>query len=55
VSSGDGMSTIPDSDIFTTVECRTKNTLNETALPNNRLSTRLSLEQIDLASNHLGG
>ncbi|KAF5703726.1 hypothetical protein FMUND_12862 [Fusarium mundagurra] len=55
VSSGDGMSTIPDYDTFTTVECRIKHTLNETGLFDKRLSTRLSLEQIDLASNHSGG
>ncbi|EWZ28438.1 hypothetical protein FOZG_17831 [Fusarium oxysporum Fo47] len=38
-----------------TGEPQIKNTLNETALFDKRLSTRLSLEQIDLASNHSGG
>jgi hypothetical protein len=55
VSSGHGMSTMSDSDTFTTVECRNENILNETVRPNKRLYTRLSLKQVDLASCHSGG
>jgi hypothetical protein len=44
VSSGDGMSTMSNSDTFTTIKCRIKNTCNETVRPYKRLSTRLSLE-----------
>ncbi|KAH7205483.1 uncharacterized protein BKA55DRAFT_668838 [Fusarium redolens] len=54
-SFGDGMSTMSDSDAFTMVECRIKNTLNETVRPYGGSSTKLSLKQIDLASNHSGG
>jgi hypothetical protein len=55
LTSGDGMSTMSDFDTFTRAQYRIKNTLNETVRLDKRLSTKIFLKQVGLASKHSGG
>jgi len=55
LASGDGTSTMSDSDTFTRAQCRIKNTPNETTRLDKRLSTKITLKQVDLASKYSEG
>jgi hypothetical protein len=55
LTSGDGMSALSDFDTFTKAQCRIKNTLNETMRLNKRLSTKISLKQVDLGRKYSEG
>ena len=48
LAAGEGRSTMSDFDTFTRTQCRIKNTPNETIQLEKRLSTKVSLKQVDL-------